>query len=152
MLGLRSRAWLDGPLLRAAVPVDVPAYVHGTVHPPHRFRGTPIDPAHEAPIVWTVHGSYVFARSPVLNRILTATYEALQSGYTAAYNPDRSRLATLARTVRRYLSPTRTYGDPSNDVDAARRFCAGLAASDVDVASTELSEDARTRLEDLGYM
>lgn len=152
VLGLRSRSSLDGRSLLSEARSDRPAYVHGTVLPPQRWRGTLFDPALEAPSVWTATGGHVFVQSRLPNRILVACYEALLSGYTAAFNSDRSRLATLATAARRYVPRTWTYGEPSLEVGAAREFCRDVFEREADAEVTGLSAETRSHLEDLGYV
>lgn len=142
----------DGQSLLAPVRRRRPSYVHGTVHPPERWRGGRLDPAFEAPSVWTGDGGHVFHRSPLYKRALTAGYDALLSGYTAAYNADRPRPATLARALATYLPRSRTFGDPAISRARARGLVEECIARDVDRREVELSADTRESLEDLGYV
>jgi arylsulfatase A-like enzyme len=142
----------DGRSLLDPLPSDRRAYVNGTVRPARRWHDTVLDPVYDAPSVWTEDGGYVFARSSLAHRALTATYEALWSGYTGAYNSDRSRLATLATAARRYLPRTATFGDPAVDRATAREFCESVRDRDVVAGSSAIDDATQRRLEDLGYV
>jgi arylsulfatase A-like enzyme len=142
----------DGQSLLNPVSRDRMGYVHGTVHPPAKWRDTRLDPAWQAPSVWTRGGGYVFQESPPVKRLLTAVYDGLSSGYTAAFNDHRSPLATLVMALRQYAPRERTYGSPEVPLPAARQFCRRQRQRTVERRTVELEEETRQKLEDLGYV
>jgi arylsulfatase A-like enzyme len=142
----------DGQSLLDPITANRSIYTHGTVHPPQKYHDTWIDPAYEAPSVWTHQGGYVFAESSLPKRLLTAAYDSIISGYTAAYNDSRNTLETLATLTSHYAQSTHTYGTPLVGETEARAFCDNVNADRAESDREQLSEDTKQTLEDLGYV
>jgi arylsulfatase A-like enzyme len=141
----------DGAVLTEPVARDRPAYTQGVMHPPARYRGTYIDPGYDARGIWTDGGGHVFVRNPRAVRAVTAVYEAIVSGYTAAYNSNRNPLSVLGTTLGHYLRDYHRYGSPSVSRDRARELVARTEVETDARSERELSEETVQQLEDLGY-
>ncbi|ELY45338.1 sulfatase-like hydrolase/transferase [Natronorubrum bangense] len=147
----RTSASADGDSLLEVVDADRPAYTQGVMRPQEKYRGTILDPNYDAPSIWTKHGGFVFNDTSKLVLPLTATFDALFSGYTGAFNDSNFRPAVLARALRHYLSGEQTYGTPSVSRTDARAMADQLSSITVETESRSLDEETKEHLEQLGY-
>ncbi len=142
---------VDGETLLGRVDRDRPAYTQGIMRPQAKYRETIIDPNYDAPSVWTKNGGFVFNRTNKLALPLTATFDALFSGYTGSFNSSRSSITSLLKSFNHYFSLERTFGEPSISKEKARKMVDRISNVSVETESRSLDEETKKHLEQLGY-
>jgi arylsulfatase A-like enzyme len=150
----RGPTLLDGPTdgrsLLTGAP-EAPSYTHAHVPANDPFRGSFLDPIYVAPSVWDADGGRVFVERSVVHRTAMAVYDALQSGYTAAFNRGRNPVGRLRRSFGMYWPTDRTFGEPAFSRTTAREIVRSVRTGTRTTESRELDERTRRDLRDLGY-
>ncbi|WP_265107815.1 sulfatase-like hydrolase/transferase [Halosolutus halophilus] len=141
----------DGESLLAEIDPNRPAYTQGIMRPQAKYRDTIVDPNYDAPSVWTKNGGYVFNNTNKLITTMTATYDALFSGYTGSFNSDKHISTRLLNSFRHYFSSEQMFGAPSISKTEARRMVDQIASISVETESRSLDEETKDHLEMLGY-
>jgi len=141
---------VDGDSLLGGVDPDRPAYTQGLMRPSERYRGTALDPNYDVPSLWTKHGGYTFNHTSRLALPFTATFDALFSSYTGAFNGSFPP-TVLATTLTHYLTSEHAFGEPSISRERARQMVDRISSVTVETASDSLDEETKEHLELLGY-
>lgn len=141
----------DGDSLLGEVEVDRPTYTNGINPSPAKYRETRFDPAYDAPSIWTRDGGFVFNETARSVRPITATYDALFSGYTGSFNSGKRIPKILYKSFKEYLSSNHVYGNPSISIEKAEQLMKGVRNSSVESESRSLDEETKKHLEQLGY-
>ncbi|WP_049925906.1 sulfatase-like hydrolase/transferase [Halopiger goleimassiliensis] len=149
--GTADRVETDGKSLLSPIEPDRPAYTQGIMRPNESYRDTFMDPNYDAPSVWTADGGYVFNETSTLVLPLTATYDALFSGYTGSFAGGPSTPKRLLNAYRHYLAGERTYGEPSISKADARGMAERISSITVETETRSLDEETKAHLEQLGY-
>ncbi|MFC5366498.1 sulfatase-like hydrolase/transferase [Salinirubrum litoreum] len=149
--GLPTEA-MDGVSLFSDLPRTRLTYTHALVRATPKFRGSMLDPIYDAPSVWSLSGGRVVGKTGPVRRSALIWYEALRSNYTAAFNADRNPVGRLVRSARVYGPRTQTFGTPEFSRSEATELIETVRSGDVSARKTDIDEETRRDLEDLGYV
>lgn len=133
----------DGDSLLTDVEKNRPAYTNGLMRATAKYRETRFDPAYDAPSIWTRDGGFVFNETARSVRPITATYDALFSGYTGSFNSGKRIPKILYKSFKEYLSSNHVYGNPSISIEKAEQLMKGVRNSSVESESRSLDEETK---------